>query len=273
MLDRLCASCSELFTCSEISVLRRETTSLTKHLEYTKSFWLHDRQEEIKPISLEEKKKNVYIAIHSLSLHMQAALFRLQALENTFESENISKDYSQDLESKKCEDFPSYEFVKKQLNAIKTELDSCQGCMEEAALRVDRKYGVNNNEINPALEHLDASDIQEKNSSSEVAKNTSIVLYDMEEPVIEDEVFEAFIDQEYCDRQREGLDDDFWNTDIRKERKKLRQQKEQGKQVLNELQPLLIKRRKMWEERASLALNRQLAKQVQVGFTTVFSSW
>ncbi|XP_071525679.1 uncharacterized protein [Panulirus ornatus] len=192
---------------------------------------------------------------------MQAALFRLQGLENKFESESTSVDCSQDLEWKKCEALPSYEYVKEQLSAIKTELNSCQGCIEEAEVRVDRKYGINNSEINPTLEHLNVSVVQKENTSPEVAKKATIVLYDMEEPVVEDEVFEAFIDKEFCDRQREDSDDDFWNTDVRKERRMLKQQKEQGKRVLNELQPILMKRRKMWEQREDIALNRQLAKQ------------
>lgn len=263
MLDKLYDMRNKLFSSSQVVVVKRETKFLRNNLEYTRSFWLRDRQEEEKPTSLEEKKKNVYIAIHSLSLHMQAALFRVQDLENKFESENVSNNFTQDFEQEHRNNLPSYEYVREQLYALKTELDSCQGCLEEAEARADRKYGKNDSELMPKLEHQHNTSDEVNNALLHDAKKSVIVLNDIEESVIEDEVFEAYIDEEYKVKQREDCDNDFWTTNNRKERQILKQQKAQGKRVLNELQPILIKRRKMWEQREMAALSRQHTKKAQ----------
>ncbi|KAG7159562.1 Vezatin-like [Homarus americanus] len=263
MFHKLYSSRNQLFSYKQVFLVSRDTKTLISHLEYTRSFWLQDREEERKPVSFEEKKKNVYIALHSLSLHMQAALFRVQGLENMFESDNSSMIFSQELEQEKLKVLPSYEYMREQLDALKTELDSCQWCLEEAEARVDRKYGMNDSVIIPKMEHLDNADKVEDTVSSQEVKRPAIVLYDMEEPVVEDEVFEAYIDEESCNRQEGDYDDDFWKTNARKERQILKQQKAQGRRVLSELQPVLVKRRKMWEKREMDALNRQNVKEAQ----------
>lgn len=246
--------------------MQEVTVSLRKHLEYTKSFWLQGETNEVKPKSFESKKSNVYIAIHSLNLHMQAALFRTQSLEKEFESESNLKDGSADLELDNLDNFPSYECVREQLNALKIELESCQGCLEETEARVDKKYCVYGNDSVPEFEHNGSDGRVEVSSVPHIGKKPPIVLYDIEEPVIEDEVFEAYVDEEYCDRQKDDFSDEFWNADIRKERQMMKQQKEQGKRVLKELHPILVQRRKMWEGREEVALSKQLARKNQVRY-------
>ncbi|XP_053639198.2 vezatin isoform X1 [Cherax quadricarinatus] len=262
MLTELCDVRCQLFSSRQVAQVKSKTKYLQNSLEYTRSFWLQDRQEERKPKSFEDKKRDVYIAIHSLSLHMQSALFRVQDLENKFENENILSNFSEDLEQKQHEVLPSYEYVSEQLNALKTVLSLCQGCLEETEARVDRKYGMNDSKVIPKLE--DQCKTTDDNISSQKEKIPVTVICSIEEPVIEDEVFEAYIHQEYSDRQKEDYNDDFWTADIKKERQMLRQQKAQGKRVLNELEPILLKRRKMWEQREMAALSRQHTKKAQV---------
>lgn len=263
MLYKLYDARSQLFSWWQISVVRKDTMSLSKHLEYTKSFWMRNDSDETKPKDFEAKAKNVYLAVHSLSLHLQAALFRVQTLEKEFESESTSNDIPGDREHENFETL-SYEYCRKQLNAVKSELDSCRGCFEETEARLDNKYKVHDNTSVPKVECSNDDITSQLNDKSQLKKKQTIVLYDMEKPVIEDEVFEAVIDQEYCDRKGEDFDDDFWNADIRKERQLMKRQKKQGKRVLNELQPILVQRRKMWEEREMAALNKQLTKNIPV---------
>lgn len=256
----------------QADTIHTNTQALRNHHEYAKSFWFGEESKRENEggknrTSFEEKKKDVYIAVHSLSLHMQAALFRVHSLENSFDEDNMLANRS-DADRKlnnHPENLPSYEFVREQMEVIKRELDSCQGCLEEAEIRVDRRYGRNTDTTN--LEQDTASG---KTNSSENITQTSdvskpvVIISAMEDPVIEDEVFEAYIDHEYGDRGEDGYDDDFWNTDAKKERQMMRQQREQGRRVLRELQPILVNRRKMWERREMTALTRQHKNQLQV---------
>ena len=229
---------------------------LSKHFKYAQSFWQKDVDVEC-GVSCEDKKKNVYVAVHSLSLHMQAALYKIQELEKKFKLSEPDS-FEQNNEEGSLDNLPPYELVKEHLDLIQIELQSCQGCLDETTGRVSRKYAIKEEKTDePLLNRVE--DI----TSSLPAKKDPIPIFDLGDPVIQDEVFEAYIDEGY-DYHNEESDDDFWNIDARKERKKLKQQKEQGKRVLHELQPLLNKLRETWKEREIVALQRQKGEVSQV---------
>ncbi|XP_064118097.1 vezatin-like [Macrobrachium nipponense] len=251
----LCASDVEVFESLDkkfasscfLNEIEKESALLLKHFTYAESFWQKD--DESQEPSCEEKKNNVYLAIHSLSLHLQAALFKIQDLEKKFKFYETKNEKDGNLE-----DLLSYEFVKEQLNLIQSELNSCQGCLDETYTRVDKKYSVREMEIKKS--DLDVPlNVEEDITSSVGTRKAPIPLFDLEEPIIQDEVFEAYVDEDHNNQDRES-NDDFWNTSAKEERKKLKQQKEQGKRVISELQPLLNKLREVWEERETAALQR-----------------
>lgn len=248
-----------IFTYMKQAAFLDKLQFLKKQYEYNKCFWLTERPSLSESQCLEEKKKNVYVAVHSLALHLQAALVRVQSLEAEFERESDTATFC-DPESLPA--FPSYEHVKEQLTTLRLELDSCQGCIEEAEARAERKYGIPDSCMKG--DHMKSATEDEHVEDANLTKPPLVLPYDQEVPPAEDEVFEAFIDQEFMHENKTKWEDEPWLADARKERQVLRQQKEQGKRVLKELQPILTSRRKMWEEREKVALEKYSKKAEMV---------
>lgn len=241
----------------QLTQLKKSVNDLSNHLEYTKVYWLHNRNEEEKHQTLENKKNCVYLALHSLSLHMHAFLYKVQDLENKFQIEDNEAACITELQKDDLNSLPPYEDVKQQLQLIKAELDSCQGCWEEAVARVDRKYCVKSED---ALEKSSDYLFDEGSSESRVleTKKIPLILSEIDEPVAEDEVYEAFIEEEYSTKlDKVDYDESIWSADAKKRKQEMKHQKKQGKLVLNELQPILKQRREMWEKRETAALKRK----------------
>ncbi|KAK4295510.1 hypothetical protein Pmani_031933 [Petrolisthes manimaculis] len=297
-----CLHSLSLLSHQHTNLLHKHTQELTRHYQYAKTFWFGEERgsrenagggEGKNGRSFEEKKKDVYIAVHSLSLHMQAALFRVNSLEKNFNNDNEEEEDNFDntwpdkhseynntknnhpnccpntnMENKcpqkhsdtndRPKSLPPYEFVMELVEAVRRELDLCRGCLEEAETRIDKRYGNNENPCKSSLQvQTDDSSNESITSGGGDARPMAIVC-SSEEPVIEDEVFEAYIDhQEYDTRADAHEDDDLWNADVKRERHMMKQQREQGRRVLKELQPILTNRRKMWETRENNAINRQ----------------
>ncbi|KAK3867717.1 hypothetical protein Pcinc_026847 [Petrolisthes cinctipes] len=329
--DPHCLHSLSLLSPQHTHLIHTHTQELTKHYQYAKTFWFGDERETEgeggnrenarggggrggegkNRRSFEEKKKDVYIAVHSLSLHMQAALFRVNSLEKNFNDEEDEEEENFDntsykhseysmknhnenlpphleerntnnlllpncLNMKKCPEkntdtndrskrLPPYEFVTELVEAVRRELDLCRGCLEETETRIDRKYSKNKDEdLCKSLKVQTDGSPNDGNESITSGGNARpmLIVCASEEPVIEDEVFEAYIDRrEYDDTHQH--DDDLWNTDVKKERHMMKQQREQGRRVLKELQPILTHRRKMWETRETNAINRQQQQQTK----------
>ena len=244
--------------------------SLQKQYEYNKCFWLTERPSVNTSPSIEEKKKNVYVAVHSLGLHLCAALARVQSLESDFERES---DTSGLYEPESLETFPSYEHFKAQVTALRLELDACQGCLEEAEVRGARKYGAASESSEEKASVQCTAGEEEQTEQVSAAKQPAILLYDQQIAPAEDEVFEVDMNDRLLEEEGTAgvADDDPWCADARKEKRMLRQQKEQGKRVLRELQPILVSRSKMWEEREKVALEKLRTRPPeQVEYSPVF---
>ncbi|KAK7080723.1 hypothetical protein SK128_010391 [Halocaridina rubra] len=237
---------------------------LSKHLAYAHSFWKNDAEKNLQEKSVEDKKTNIYIAIHSAILHMQSALLRAQDLRIRFEDLESVLDCADDEDDSRMEKLLPYNIVQEQLHTIQTELQACQSSLDETLARVERKYSIKTQydikKFNiSGSEHLRTEEV----STDVTTKKLPIPLFDIN-PVIEDEVFEVYIDQEYCDNLERERHDAFWNTTAVQERKKIKAQKEQGKRVICELQPILTKLRGVWEKRESAALLKQKAEHCKV---------
>lgn len=255
----------ELVSVDQLMQLKKAVKDLTNHFEYTRVYWLQNRNEEEKPQTLEKKKNCVYLALHSLSLHMHAFLYKVQDLENKFHTEDNEATCVNKLQKDDLDNLPPYEDVKQQLQLIKAELDSCQGFWEEAVARVDRKYCVKSEDAYDR--HISDGIDDKEDSDSQVleTKKIPIILSEINEPVVEDEVFEAFIEEEHSEKlNRVQYDDDIWSADTKKRRYEMKHQKRQGKLVLSELQPILKQRREMWEKRETAALKRKQVNSLQL---------
>ncbi|CAL4177257.1 unnamed protein product, partial [Meganyctiphanes norvegica] len=247
-----------IFPSRDTNLLDTMSSSLEKKINFTRSYWLRDDSEEKAKaeVSYEAKKSDVYIAVHSLSLHMQAALYKVQEMELRFQTCDIDN-------VGVLENAPPYELVCEQLAAVKMELESCMGCWEEGQQRVLKKYNIEDDsavlklgEGNPPIPNMD-----EEVKKVIENKKKPIILFDMVDPVIQDEVFEAYIDQEYSAKTELDSEDDLLRQTRRAEREKLKRNMAQGKRVLKELQPILVKRREIWEKREELAAKRQQQQQ------------
>ncbi|XP_047477957.1 vezatin-like isoform X2 [Penaeus chinensis] len=247
----------DLISVRQLMQVKQSVNDLSNHLEYTRVYWLHSRNEEEKRQTSENKKNCVYLALHSLSLHMHAFLYKVQNLENKFQIEDDETACITELQKDDLDSLPPYEDVKQQLQLIKAELDSCQGCWEEAVARVDQKYCVKSED---ALDKISGYIFDKNTSESQVleTKKIPIVLSEIDEPVAEDEVFEAFIEEEYSAKlDKAEYDDSIWSADAKKRKHEMKHQRKQGKLVLNELQPILKQRREMWEKREIAVLKRK----------------
>lgn len=247
----------DIISVKQLMEVKKSVNDLSNHLEYTRVYWLHNRNEEEKRQTSENKKNCVYLALHSLSLHMHAFLYKVQNLENKFQIEDDEAACIADLQKDDLDSLPPYEDVKQQLQLIKAELDSCQGCWEEAVARVNKKYCVKSED---ALDNISAYIFDENTSESQVleTKKIPIVLSEIDEPIAEDEVFEAFIEEEYSAKlDKVEYDDSIWSADAKKRQHEMKHQRKQGKLVLNELQPILKQRREMWEKREIAVLKRK----------------
>lgn len=244
----------EIFPLRDTKLLDSMSLSLETKINYTRSYWLREdtEGETTSKVSYEDKKTDVYIAVHSLSLHMQAALYKVQEMELRFDSCDINKVAD-------VGNVPPYELVCEQLAAVKMELESCMGCWEEAQQRIIKKYHMEEDSTETNLGEGSSliPNMGEEVSKDNASKKTPIVLFDMADPVIQDEVFEAYIDQEYSARKELDTEDDLLKQSRRAEREKLKRNSAHGKRVLKELQPILVKRREMWERREELAVQRQ----------------
>ena len=257
--DAFLNSFNDIFDEHLIQETEKIFLNLVKNADYIRAYLLNSvNDNETSPKNFEEKKNDIYTVIHSLNLHLQAALYKLHNLENNMADSNEDETILNNTNSKTVNEM-DYEDMKKHLQIIKAELDLSISCWEEASSRIDKKYNKLQ-EIEDLLQ-TDNKCVElsnENNVKQMDNKPTKIInLLEIGDPIIEDEVFEAFIDEEYSQRERENDIDDFWSCDQKKEREKIKNQKEQGKRVLRELQPILTKRREEWEERENLALKKK----------------
>ncbi|XP_076029592.1 uncharacterized protein LOC143018231 [Oratosquilla oratoria] len=265
---------------SKVQDIEEASQNIEKNLSFAKTLWLREEEEkeEEKKRSaslVQERKNDVYIALHSLSLHMQAALWKMQQLEAKFEPSTFSanhcddnnENYIQIKENSKSEnhsdnlssefDSEVYNETQEQLNQIKGELEAASSCWEEAVSRVNRKFAQCS--VVQSAPPFDSSQpyvdetVQECDSHPQ---KQSIPLFDIGDPVIHDEVFEIYVDKEYSKTTSDDHDQDFWE-DHRKQRALMKNEKKQSKRVLKELETILVGRREMWEEREEKALKRQ----------------
>lgn len=177
---------------------------------------------------------DVYVAVHSLDLHLQAAILRIRSLSTIMEHQ-IEKTENATEETDQSKD--------RLLQQVKQELLACKGCWEEGLCRV---------------EHLMKEDKEPEKSDTvktEITKPTDakpIPQCGLEDPVIEDEVFEA-----YNDEDEEESGDNTWDEFLSPEEKeKKRKEKEEALRLLTELKSVISVRAQDTAKREQIALGK-----------------
>ncbi|XP_062569587.1 vezatin-like [Saccostrea cucullata] len=177
------------------------------------------------------------IAVHSLDLHLQAALLRVRKL-----SVLLKHSANQNTEIK--QDNQSQEVVWDQ---IKQELLACKGCWEEGLERLNKLY-----KNQPRQEKTEEVPPQTENTETPVPIPPED-LFNTSPPIIEDEVFEAYIDEE-----TENDPDYSWDEYLTPEDKeKKRREKQEALRLLTELKSVISVRAQEMGRREKIAQERK----------------
>ncbi|XP_046542635.1 vezatin-like isoform X2 [Haliotis rubra] len=119
-----------------------------------------------------------YIAVHSLDLHLQATITRVRDLASQLESRLEDVPTNQEGESEQA----ANEKWQSLMAGIKAELEACKGCWDEGTSRLEKaRKQVPKLEVPP--------DLVSKSPGSRV-----IPFAEIGDPIIEDQVFEAYTD-------------------------------------------------------------------------------
>lgn len=172
------------------------------------------------------------VAVHSLDLHLQSALTRIRALADEVEQHQRISEVDSTLEEKWTT----------AMKAVNAEMHACRGCYDEGILRLGCIF----------------KKVQQPASIPQVKLNVCppnfalpTTLIDLEGPVFEDQVFEAFTDAETVEDSGWS---DFENLLSPEEKAKKKQEKEEALRLLSELRTVISVRARDREEREDRAL-------------------
>ncbi|KAK6175323.1 hypothetical protein SNE40_013811 [Patella caerulea] len=222
--------------------LEKDHLQLQRSYDFHKSSPLNREPSKPKFDRPKSKKGEFYTAVHSLDLHLQAALIRTQELSKQLEKE-------MNEESADCVDLshdesdqskPTEESWLQVMSEVKAELEACKGCWEEGIGRI-KKTTKNNVPISPV------NNIKEVLGDSKVKE---VVIMDAGDYIIEDQVFEGYTDAD-------NNDDFTWNWEpilSPEEKEKKKREKEEAKRLLSELRSVISVRAEDRERREEIAL-------------------
>ncbi|KAK3102711.1 hypothetical protein FSP39_013354, partial [Pinctada imbricata] len=192
--------------------------------------------------------QELHIAVHSLDLHLQAALLRVRSLTDTLEME---------IEKQNNDKSESSEFNQSQqslLQQISQELSACRGCWEEGISRLEKLQKKSQSDKPKSMKSGD------EGSAVSSGGAYPIKIVEIKDPIIEDEVFEAYIDEE------EEFDIDYaWDEYLTPEEKaKKKQEKAEAMRVLSELKSVIHVRAVEMDRREQIALEKTHCKDKTV---------
>lgn len=231
----------------ELDNIKQQIKLLENNLNLSKNFWLEEKS-KIKhlidsPKSYEKLKTDVTGAVNTLSVKC-----RLLAYYSVHLQENL-------VNFGNGENLP-FDYVRETCNEIRNHILSCNASLEDVLERTDNLYSTQLGcPVEEKVELDDSKEFNDIKSESVSLTNTHTRLNDLEPHVIQDEVFEAIIE----DNQSRSLSfdgDEEWLQNLKQEKQMKKKQKDRCRRVLQEIQPILHRRRQMWEERESKALNR-----------------
>ncbi|XP_071084083.1 vezatin-like [Haliotis cracherodii] len=177
-----------------------------------------------------------YIAVHSLDLHLQATISRVRDLASQLESrlEDVPTNQQSESEHAANEKWVSF------MAGIKAELEACKGCWDEGTSRLEKaRKQVPKLEVPP--------DVASVKSESRV-----IPFAEIGDPIIEDQVFEAYTDPD-------EVEPGSWSWEpilSPEEREKQKREKQEALRLLTELKSVISIRAQDREKREQIALSK-----------------
>ncbi|XP_064611145.1 vezatin-like [Liolophura sinensis] len=221
-----------------VSMLEDSLTTLQRCYDFHYASTVVDNTSEPVPDRAGNSQlKGLYVAIHSLDLHLQSALKISQSLASDIQKQIDNSDAEPS-------DEPNNEWMQKLLR-IKTELAACHDCMSEGQSQGDRLF-------RRQPESAEGETHGKVSLSMKKQPATKATVQILGEPVIEDEVFETYVDDEAEDMQASAWDE-FLSPEEKAKKKK---EKEEAVRLLSELRTVisgLAEERKKKEERILLA--------------------
>ncbi|XP_046542637.1 vezatin-like isoform X4 [Haliotis rubra] len=177
-----------------------------------------------------------YIAVHSLDLHLQATITRVRDLASQLESRLEDVPTNQEGESEQA----ANEKWQSLMAGIKAELEACKGCWDEGTSRLEKaRKQVPKLEVPP--------DLVSKSPGSRV-----IPFAEIGDPIIEDQVFEAYTDPD-------EVEPGTWSWEpilSPEEREKKKREKQEALRLLTELKSVISVRAYDREKREQIALSK-----------------
>lgn len=245
-----------------------ESMKLGNSYEFHRSSF-QERDAKSSPVNQKQAMSSVselYMAIHSLDLHLRAALHRSFALST--ELEKFSEDETQqNLElnaegenmDEKIQDnlFKKENLWYEQLESVKAELEACRGCWEVGLDKINKIYKKRHTEVPKVT----------PTSEVEAEKTKQVISADDINPVIVDEVFE-----DYTDPDKDEFECDYVHLSP-EEREKRQQDREESRRMMFELRNVIAVRATDMERREEIAVKRnQMQKDDTICASTHSSS-
>ncbi|XP_070559087.1 vezatin-like isoform X2 [Ptychodera flava] len=167
----------------------------------------------------------VITAVHSIEMHLQAALKRSRELQERLES-------YKDIDAIKTDE----ENLSADLTQLLRDLDACRECWEEGSSRLQRLLGSSSDQ-DPASSQ--ARDSSELDTADGTLDREPIPLFGLPEPEIEfdDQIFEAYTDPNEADE----TDWDYEPLTV-EEKEQRKKQREESVRMLKELRNVLAVR-------------------------------
>ncbi|XP_060063827.1 vezatin-like isoform X2 [Ylistrum balloti] len=191
--------------------------------------------------------RETYMAVHSLDLHLQAAWLRVRSLSSLLEthidhSSAGHLDHGDEGHTDQLRVNDAYDKLRLQ---VKHELHACKACWEEGISRLEKLEKVKvSKEANPLK-----TDAVSKEVQSDVPP---IPLFEMGDPIIEDQVFEAYITEDPVESYQ-----NTWDEFITPEEKaKKKKEKQEAMRLLMELKSVISVRATEREIRENKALEK-----------------
>ncbi|CAI9720499.1 vezatin-like isoform X1 [Octopus vulgaris] len=237
------SSTNDLASCVKCS-LESNYIKLKNSYEFHRSGF---QEPDSKPFNAHDKKpcsplSDLYMAVHSLDLHLQAALCRSSNLSSEFEKYfeiNAENDISNN-EQNECEISAKENQWYSHLQSIKAELEACRACYEIGLDKFEKMF-KKQQEPTPKL--------NPKINTKE--KDEKIICAEDINPVIVDEVFEGFTDENADD-----FDCKYVHLSV-EEMEKQRKDMEESKRMMHELKSVIAVRAFDREKREDIAIKRQ----------------
>ncbi|XP_019630149.1 PREDICTED: vezatin-like [Branchiostoma belcheri] len=182
----------------------------------------------------------LHTAIHSLGLHLQVTMSRVNSIEGSIcAAMDVPQQDWTELQQE----------VMQQLQEVETQLQACKECWEEGSRQL---HNLDDNTTDAARSHVDSDSESEKPIDSRTVEDViSVLLVSADandvigDPLIEEQVFEAYINEEHNTVDGDGYDP-LLTPEEREQQKK---ERAEAKKMVRELKNVLTVRKQERERK------------------------